>query len=279
LKTASGTSSIPSSSPSATRAQLLRPYPHFDGVSSQNASWAQSTYHALEAKIEKRYANGVSILGSYTYSKLLDVGNGPFGGETLGGGAIQNWYDLSHEFSPSRLDQTNRFIVNAVYELPVFKNSRGVTKTFLGGWQLAAIWSAFSGGPLGITSAVNNTFSQGGGQRPNWTGVSPKIENPTPQRWFDTSQFSNPPQYTFGNIAQTLGGLRSDGTGQLDATITKNFAFFERFNLQFRSEFFNLTNTVRFNPPNQVFGNPQFATVTAQANQPRVIQFALKLSF
>jgi hypothetical protein len=226
----------------------------------------------LQAKAEKRYNSGFSILASYTYSKLMDYGAGPFAGEAIGGGAYQNWNNLAAEFGPSTLDQTHRYIFNAVYELPLFKKN-----AIFGGWQISAIWSGFSGGPLGITSAVNNTFSQGGGQRPNWTGVSAKLENPSITRWFDTTQFANPPAYQFGNAARTLNGLRSDGTAQIDTTISKNFRIKELMTAQFRAEFFNLTNTARFAPPNQVFGNPQFGQVNAQSNLPRIVQFSLKL--
>ncbi|MBI2690297.1 MAG: TonB-dependent receptor [Acidobacteria bacterium] len=255
------------------RAQLLRPYPQFDGLASQNASWATSSYHALETKVEKRYASGLSILVSYTFSKIMDYGNGPFAGETVGGGAIQNWYNLAAEWSPSTLDQTHRFILNAVYELPFLKKNK-----ILGGWQVASIWSGFSGGPLGITSATNNTFSQGGGQRPNWTGVNATVPNPRPELWFDASQFSIPAQYRFGNAPRTYNGLRSDGTAQVDVTLSKNFRIRELFQIQFRAETFNLTNTARFAPPNQSFGNPQFGQVNAQGNQPRIVQFSLKLN-
>lgn len=255
------------------RAQLLRPYPHFDGVNSQNANWASSSYHALESKIEKRYSSGLSVLFSYTYSKVVDFGAGPFAGESIGGSNFQTMYNLAPEWSVSTLDQTHRYIMNAVYELPWRKSNR-----LLGGWQLGGIWSAFSGGPLGITSAVNNTFSQGGGARPNWTGVSAQLDNPTPQRWFDTSQFSNPGAYRLGNVGRTLNGLRSDGTSQIDLTLTKNTRLFEKLNLQFRAEVFNITNTARFSPPNAAFGNPQFGAVTTQNNLPRIVQFGLKLT-
>lgn len=255
------------------QALLLRPYPQFDGVASQNATWATSSFHALEMKAEKRYASGLSILVSYTFSKLMDYGNGPFAGETVGGSAIQNWYNLAAEWSPSTLDQTHRYILNAVYELPFLKKN-----AVLGGWQAAAIWSGFSGGPLGITSATNNTFSQGGGQRPNWSGVNATVPNPRPEQWIDASQFSIPAEYRFGNAPRTYAGLRSDGTAQVDVTLSKTFRIRELFMLQFRAETFNLTNSVRFAPPNQVFGNPQFGIVNAQGNQPRIVQFALKLN-
>ena len=265
--------------PTVARAQLLRPFPQFDAVTAQNTGWAASNYHALLTKIEKRYASGLSILFSHTYSKQMDYGSGPFAGETIGGSSTQDNTNLRAEWSPSTLDQTHRFIANAVYELPFFKTRGGFTGRALGGWQLGAIWSAFTGGPLGISAATNNTFSQGGGQRPNWTGVSAKLDNPLPTRWFDTTQFSNPPAYTFGNAARTYGGLRSDGTAQIDITLTKNTKLLENLNLQFRAEVFNVTNSARFSTPNQSFGNPQFGVVSAQNNLPLIVQFGLKLIY
>jgi hypothetical protein len=261
------------------RAQLLRPFPHFDGVSSQNASWAASTYHALEAKAEKRYASGLSILAAYTYSKLLDYGIGSFAGEALGATGFQNHYDLSAEWASSLLDQTHRYIMNAVYELPFYRGRNGAAAKLLGGWQAGGIWMGFSGGPLGVTSAVNNTFSQGGGQRPNWNGTDPCVANPAPQRWLDGGTFTVPPAYRFGNAPRTFNGCRSDGTSQVDLTLTKNTRVRERWNIQFRAEVFNISNTPRFAPPNQNFGNPQFGVVNAQGNMPRIVQFALKLVY
>lgn len=261
------------------RAQLLRPFPHFDAVSSQNASWASSAFHAFEAKAEKRYTSGLSILAAYTFSKLMDYAAGPFAGETLGASAFQSHYNLAAEWSPSTLDQTHRYILNAVYELPFLRQSKTPAAKLLGGWQIGGIWSSYSGGPLGVTSAVNNTFSQGGGQRPNWSGVNGCLSNPTPQRWLDGSVFLNPPPYSFGNAPRTFNGCRSDGTAQVDFTLTKNTRFRERWNLQFRAEVFNISNSARFAPPNQNFGNPQFGIVNAQANLPRIVQFGLKLIY
>ena len=94
-----------------------------------------------------------------------------------------------------------------------------------------------------MNSAANNTFSQGGGQRPNWTGVDARLSIPTPDLWFDTRQFSAPPAYTFGNVSRTLSGLRSDGTNQLDLSLHKTTKLTEKL----------------------------------KHNLPRVIQFALKL--
>ncbi|MBS1855699.1 MAG: TonB-dependent receptor [Acidobacteria bacterium] len=261
------------------QAQLLRPYPQFTGVTSTQASWGNSSYNALQVRVSKRYARGLTLEAAYTYSKMLDYGTGTFGGETLSNGGIQDFNNLRAERSPSALDQTHRLILNGVYALPFHRDQRGPAGHLLGGWQIGVIASLYSGSPLGITSAVNGTYSQGGGQRPNWNGVNPGISNPTPAHWFDTSVFSNPPAYQFGNTPRTFNGARSDVTHNFDLSLIKDTRLVEKLTLQFRAEAFNLTNTPIFAPPNTTFGSPAFGVVSSQANQPRVLQFALKLLF
>ena len=258
--------------PTITTAQLLRPYPQFDTVQSDLADIANSTYHALEVKFEKRYSKGLTLLASYTYSKAIDLGIGTFSGDNVSSGTIQDYNNLRGEYSPSALDQTHRLVANAVYELPF-------AGRLLGGWELGAVLSLYSGSPLGIGEATSTTFAQGGGQRPNWTGVSAALSNPTVDKWFDTSQFTLAAPYTFGNVARTLGGLRSDGLQELDLTLNKTTTIRERLKLQFRAECFNLTNTPQFSPPNVTLGAAGFGAVSSQNNQPRIVQLALKLMF
>lgn len=267
------------SSKTVAQAQLLRPYPQFDGVTSVVANWATSNYHALQAKVEKRYARGFTFLASYTYSKLMDFNTGPFNGEPLGGGSIQNNNDRHSNYAASSLDQTHRLVVNTVYTLPVFSKQKGVVGHVLGGWELGVVGSFYSGSPLGITSAVNGTFSQGGGQRPDWNGKNPALANPTPSRWLDASVFSTPAAYHFGNAPRTFAGARSDWTRGIDLSLHKNTHVTEKLVLQIRAEAFNLTNTPVFSPPNISFGSPAFGTVSSMANQPRIIQLALKLIY
>lgn len=262
-----------------SQAQLLRPYPQYDQVTSAVANWAASTYHALQVKVEKRFSNGLTVLSSYTYSKLMDISTGPFSGESLGSAGIQNWNNLRSEYAVSGLDQTHRLIATGVYELPFFRGQKGFVGRTLGGWELGAVASFYGGSPLGISSSVNGTFSQGGGQRPNWNGQSAALDNPTPARWFNTAAFTPPAAYAFGTSPRSFSGLRSDGTKNVDVSLHKNTHLSERLILQFRAEAFNLTNTPVFAPPNTSFGAGAFGTVRSQANQPRILQFALKLLF
>jgi len=260
-------------------AQLLRPYPQYDQVTANNSNLANSIYHALEVKLEKRYSKGLTVMGSYTYSKAIDLGIGSFSGDSIAAGVIQDYNYLRGEYAPSALDQTHRFVGNVVYELPFLKSQKGFTGHLLGGWQVSMILSLYSGSPLGISESSSTTFAQGGNQRPNWTGVSAALSNPTPQKWFDTSQFTLAPQYTFGNVARTLGGLRSDGLKGMDFSINKNVAINDRIKLQVRADCFNLTNTPQFAPPATALGSANFGTVSAQNNQPRIVQVAMKLIF
>jgi hypothetical protein len=264
-------------SPKISRAQLLRPYPQFDGVTAAVSNWAPSSYHALQVKLERRFSRGFTFLGSYTWSKLMDISTGPFNGETLGGGNLQDNNNLRAERGVSLLDETHRVVINGVYALPFFRSARGLAARLLGGWQAGVVFTAYSGGPLGVTSSVNGTVSQGGGQRPNWDGRNPALANPTPYAWLDPQVFSTPPAYQFGTAPRTFSGARSDYTRGADVSVHKDTRMHDRLVLQFRAEAFNVSNTPVFAPPNVSYGSPAFGVVSAQASQPRILQFALKL--
>jgi hypothetical protein len=233
----------------------------------------------MTVRAERRYSKGLTLLFSYTYSKTIDLQGAGFSGETDSTVTIQNWNYLKGEYAPSTIDQTNRFVFSAVYQLPFFKGRHGFLEGALGGWEVGCMLSHFTGSPLGISQNTNNTDSQGGGQRPNWSGINATLSNPGPYEWFDESQFTNAPAFTFGNVARTLGGLRSAGLHNADVSLNKFFTLHDQVKLQFRSEFFNVTNSVQFGPPNTTLGAAAFDTVSIQNNQPRIIQLALKLLF
>ncbi len=119
---------------------------------------------------------------------------------------------------------------------------------------------------------------------PNNNGQSAKLSGSPKDRldqWFTTSVFSQPAPYTYGTAPRMLPDVRADGTNNIDFSFFKNnrFGHDGRFNLQFRSEFFNLANHVRFGAPGATFGNATLGVVSSQANNPRQIQLALRLLF
>jgi len=185
-------------------------------------------------------------------------------------------------------DTPNRVVISYIVDLPFGKGQpyanslNGFGDRLISGWGVNGATTFQSGNPLPLTMAVNTTNSFGGGQRPNSTGVSANLEGPAQQRitkWFDTSQFTAPAAFTFGNLARTLPDVRSAGIANYDFTLFKNTKISERFGLQFRAEIFNLFNRVQFGYPGRGMGNADFGVISGQANNPRLIQFALRLQY
>jgi hypothetical protein len=98
-------------------------------------------------------------------------------------------------------------------------------------------------------------------------------------KWFNTACFVAPPAFTFGSEGRVDPKLRAHSMNNWDVALFKNTKISERAGLQFRAEFFNLFNRVQFNFPGQTVGNPQFGIVGSQANNPRLVQFALRLLY
>lgn len=265
--------------PTVSRAQLLRPYPQFTGVTANNQNWASSRYNALEMMLQKRFSNGFSLQVEYTWSKMLDQGSGAFNGESLGGSTIQDYYNLKAEMSISQLDQTHRVVGSVIYELPFYRRASSFAGRLLGGWTISALPSFISGDPLGVSSATNGTDSQGGGQRPNWNGQNPSLAHHSVAKWFNTSDFSTPPAFQFGTAPRTFNFLRSDWIRNIDASLQKNQPLHDKLNLQLRIDAFNMDNTPTFAPPNTSYGSSQFGVVSAQQNQPRTIQLGVKVQY
>jgi hypothetical protein len=267
-----------------SRAQLLRPYPHFLSVVAANSSFASSSYHAALVSAQRRFSRGLTLNGSYTFSKLIDLATGNFNGETLSNAGFQNYNNLRADRSLSALDAPHRFVINGLYALPFGDGRRfkpkGAAGAVLNGWELSAIYTYQSGGPLAFSNATNTTFSQGGGQRPTLIGdpALPEGERSL-ARWFNIAAFAAPAAYTFGSAPRSLGSVRSAALSGIDFSVVKNTKVRENVALQFRAEFFNLTNTARFAPPNTSFGSAAFGQANALSNQPRVVQFALKLIY
>ncbi len=270
----------PLASRTVAAAQLLRPYPHFSGVSATQNNLGNSIYHALQGTLEKRFSRSFSFLASYAFSKLIDDVGGSFAGEATAATGVQNWFDLRSERSVSPFDQTQSLVISYIWELPVGVAETKRLRWLVNGWQMQGV-SSFQHGPaLGIFQGTNTTFSQGGGQRPNWNGKSPSLgEGASVDRWFDASAFTSAAPFTFGNAPRVVSGLRGAGTTNFDTAFAKKTKFGERYTLEFRTEFFNIFNTPRFQVPNTDLNSTAFARTSVQINKPRTIQFGMKLLF
>lgn len=276
------------SNATVARRQLLLPYPQFLSVQEVNNPWGDSNYHSLQAKLVKRMSGGLSLLASYTWSKLISNVNSqdaPIGPSDNTG--VQNYYDLRAERAVSELDQPQNVVLNAVYELPFghgkawFSKAPAFADKLVGGWKLTSILTEQSGFPLTLTAA-----GVGGGTRPNLVpGVNPQISGKRSNQdrvkeWFNTAAFVTPPSYTFGTVGRTFTAVRGPGISNLDSSLEK-FTTFEGLDTEFRVEMFNVTNTPHFAMPDMARQNAAFGTISSTLSSPpqREMQFALKINF
>jgi hypothetical protein len=98
-------------------------------------------------------------------------------------------------------------------------------------------------------------------------------------QWFNTQCFTQPNPFSFGNETRADSAIRTAGIANWDAALVKKFQLGERFNMQFRTEFFNLFNRVQFGSPAPQLGSSQFGQISSQENNPRLVQFGLRASF
>jgi hypothetical protein len=254
----------------------LRPLPQFDEITIQESA-GRSNYHSLQARFQQRLDFGLSVLGSYTWSKSIDNASGFFA-SAGDPNYPQDSYNLRAERGRSNFDVAHRFSLSYSYDLPIAKNHR-----LLGGWQTMGIVTLQTGRPftVALLSELDNSntgrsnLGFGANDRPNLIG-NPKLSDPAPERWFNTAAFSVPPFGSFGNSGRNI--LDGPGFQNVNVSLLKNTRLLESLNLQFRAEFFNLFNHPNFNLPDNFVGSPSFGRINS-AESPRRIQFGVKLLF
>lgn len=268
--------------------QLLRPFPQFTAFNSNVSTSGSSNYHSLQLRSEKRFSGGVTLLVSYTAGKLIDDGTpgvlSSFGGVPN----LQNNNDRRSERSISSQETPQRFVMSYVYELPFGPGKALLAKggwagKLTGGWQVNGITLFQSGRPLALTTASNPTVGRfgSGSLRPDNNGRSARLTGPASSRmdrFFDTSVFSQPGAWMFGNTARTLPDVRAPGDNVFDFSVVKNTMIGERHRLQLRGEFFNVFNHPNFGAPGTAYGNPNFGVISS-AGAARVVQLAAKWYF
>jgi hypothetical protein len=249
--------------------QTRRPYPRFGNI-SYNTQDASSTYHALQAKVERRLTSGFWFLTAYTFSKSLTRAANSSVGGNYGWEKALTGFDVPHNFD---------FAFG--YALPFgkgkrFANRGGLEDAVIGGWQLQGITGFRSGIPYTPTVSRDVANTGVGGQRPNRI-ASGNLANPTLDLYFDKSAFLIPANFTYGNSGGSI--LRRDYLATFDFSIHKEFRVTESSRVQFRAEVFNLPNTPYFSSPNSQVDVAAGGRVTSTQNSPRQMQFGLKYNF
>lgn len=226
-----------------------RPNQSFQRNVRSDKSVGNSTYHALQVKAERRMASGLTFLAAYTWSHSIS-GPNDIGGQVGGGnfiGAPQDVYNHINERGTSGFDLRQRFVTTFLYDIPFFKNSKGLTRALLGGWQASTILTLQDGYP---TPVIANRDTTGTGvqsrpdQLPGQNGNLPGDQR-TWTKWFNTGAFEVAPYGRFGNSPRT-DAIRLPGIINQDFSMNKSFRFTEHTRFEFRTEIFNLFN--HYNP-------------------------------
>jgi len=257
-------------------------------------------YNSFQALLNRRFANGLNVLTSYTFAKNVGNADGNVGG------AIQDSYHADLEHGPVSPDLRHRLSISYIYELPFGRGRRYMTgmgtvaEAILGGWQVSGITVVQSG--EAATAVLSSDVSLTGSFSPR----PDQVHNPydfnyvpdqalfdsygctkgkqTLQCWYNPEAFAIPAlapgqssAHMYGN--SHIGNLRGPDLVNFDFVMQKNFKIRESQQLQFRAEFFNLFNHPNFGLPGT---NPDFAggnSITSTAADNRQIEFALRYTF
>ena len=278
----------------ATLAQALRPYPQYlTGYGYNSDNDGNSTYNALQVKLEKRLSNGLYALISYTYDKYITDANSTLlstpGNNPAGSGVVRDQSNRHLDKSVANAWQPHVLTAAVEYELPIGPGKRflqaggGIVGRLIGGWRLGAILTYHTGSLISVVApqtqpnfAGPNTANTvlGVPQMGGWSGSF----NPATDRYLNVNAFSLPVGYGTGGIY--LPNLFGPTFKEEDLSLSKSTRIRERFNLELRLEAFNAFNRVVFGSPNSDISVPQsFGMITSQANSPRNAQIAMKLNF
>lgn len=266
---------------------LLSPYPQYTGVSAFRKPMANSNYQSAIFSVQHRYKSGLTLLVSYSDAKLLDDASqvvtyiGP-------AGTKQDAYDRKSDKSVSSQDVPQRLVISSTYEWPIGRGHRFLNQIpkaadfLIGGWQMNGIATFQKGLPLQLSNGGNSTGLLSPGIWASDNGQNPERTGPIGNRlneYFVQSDFSQTPNYTFGNVGRFLPNVRAPGQHNLDFSLFKTFVPKEGMRVQFRAEAFNFTNSPVWSSPGTTVNSPSTFGIITSASGNRTMQLALKLYF
>jgi hypothetical protein len=239
---------------------LLRPYPQYGDLTQQFMPGVDNRYKALQMRVQRRFANGYSVVWGYNFNRERTGGffNAP------------DQYANKLTMIPAALPR-HRMTLGTTIDLPVGRGRRfgttmnPVLNAIIGGWSTSHIFMWNSGSFLRFGQLE--------------VSGDPILDNPTWQKWFNTAALSQAIPFTPRLNPFQYDGLTGPRFWNLDSTISKNFDLTERFKLELRLEGYNLTNSVMPGNPNLTVTSTQFGGITTQVNYGREVQYTLRLHF
>jgi hypothetical protein len=240
-------------------------------------SYLNANYHSLQVAINKSLGNGLMLKGAYTWSKAINMTNDD-------GWAGVSW-NSPQVFARNRAragyDRTQIFQMGFVYQLPMGEGhsvaNEGAAKWVLGDWEMSGIFSAYTGRPFSIAASSSSLNAPGNSQTADQVGEVRKLGNVgSDGTFYNPDAFAPVTEARFGTSGRDI--IDSPGLVNLDLSIYKSFPITEKLKTQFRTEFYNLTNTPHFGRPNRSVTSSNFMRITS-AYGDRQIRFALRFDF
>jgi len=275
-----GNQATPTANPSAPTAPR-RPDPAIDTGINELSTQAYSSFNALQARLEKRWSNGLSLLTSYEWGHALDNGSSANinSGNNSGYRDFRLYPDL--DYGNADFDMRQRFVTSYIYQLPLGPGARwgrnlsGFAGQLLGGWNTAGILTLQTGNWYTVEDGNANFANSDGNQNPNLIS-DPNGKPCISGTLFNTCAFANPALGSLGD--EGLNMIQEPGVIAWDMSLLKSFRITESKSLQFRAEFFNILNHPNLTTSNLDIGSSSFG-FPSSASTPRQIQFALKFYF
>lgn len=257
--------------------QQRRIYPNIGNLEIESTD-ANFNYNSLQVSLNKQFNHGLSIMGSYVWSRNLGI-NVPLG---EGGGGTRAPFNPTLDYGPLPSDIPHRFVTSFIYQLPQFKNASRALSYLLGGWGSEGIVTWQSGTPFTVRCGCDNSRTGVGQDTPDQVG-DPTLtgDRSTAEKlsqWFNTAAFV---PNAIGTVGTTgINSLRGPGFFDIDLSLTKTLPITESQKIVFRSEFFNILNHPNFaNPQASLSSGARFGTITSTVGTPRVIEFSLRYAF
>jgi hypothetical protein len=244
---------------------------------------ANSILHSGSIRMRKRLGSGISLGGTYQFSKSIDNASSVSGGG--GGGTLaQDAFNLRAERGLSNFDQPHRLNLDYNFELPFGTNKallseKSILKAMFGDWQFNGSWNIASGTPA--TARVLGSYSDvargsNGSLRANATGQAVQISDPGPAEWFNTAAFTLPTAGQFGNVGRNT--IRGPGTILGNLSVNKSFPFADGRSIEIRAQATNFLNMPQFRGIDTSVNSPSFGRITS-AGAMRRIQIVARFSF
>ena len=281
----------------------IRPYPGYLNVNITSTIFT-ANYNGLQVKTTKKFAGESYIDANYTWSRALTNAINDYST------APQNVYNINGDYGRAVYDRTNILTFDGVYEIPFYKDQKGVIGHVVGGWELTGLYTINSGLPLTVTEsssggtvgyggqtsilglanggAVNDSAGLGIMNSPDPASLRPnQVANPnngygsqihTRLNWFYRPAFVSPTAASVSVGNEKRGAITGPGYNRVDLGIFRNFKITEGIKFQLRGEAFNLLNHTNFQTVGTSVTASTFGQVTA-ARDNRILQVAGKLTF